>query len=112
MNPDDEIQEIDIDDIEDVEEAVSRSETQTTSPTITINDIAGAVNIIDHAAKIGTFSGEELQEIGTIRNKLAHFVSIAKSTQPAPTEDYEVPPPPPSVEEEGEEEVNLPTNLG
>jgi hypothetical protein len=41
---------------------------------LTLNDLIGAVQIIDLAAGRGAFRGEELLPIGTVREHLAQYV--------------------------------------
>ena len=44
---------------------------------ITVNDLIAIRAIIDLAAQRGAFKGPELQEVGTIFNKLSAFVDAA-----------------------------------
>ena len=55
---------------------------------LTLNDIASVINIIDVVSTRGAFRGEELAEIGTLRNKFATFLQDA---QPPETEPQELP---------------------
>jgi hypothetical protein len=41
---------------------------------ITLNDLIGVVQIIDLASTRGTFRGEELLPVGTIRERLAQYI--------------------------------------
>jgi hypothetical protein len=58
---------------------------------ISIADLDTIKNIIDLAASRGAFRGEELQEIGTVYNKLKNFleVVIANATAQQPFTDLE-----------------------
>ena len=51
--------------------------------TITLQDLAMMVNIIDLVTKRGAFEGAELLPVGTLREKLAQFIKAAQE----PTED-------------------------
>jgi len=44
-------------------------------PQMGLNDIRACVSIIDICTKRGVFNGEELADVGTLRNKLAEFVN-------------------------------------
>lgn len=44
-------------------------------PQMGLNDIRACVSIIDICTKRGAFNGEELADVGTLRNKLAEFVN-------------------------------------
>lgn len=46
---------------------------------ITLNDMITMVNIIDACSERGSFKGNELVSVGTLREKLATFV---KANQP------------------------------
>ena len=41
---------------------------------LTLNDLIGAVQIIDLASTRGTFRGEELLPVGTLRERLAQYI--------------------------------------
>lgn len=53
---------------------------------LTINDIAAAVQIIDIVTARGAFRGEELSQVGALRDKYAAFVTAAQEAQSAPVE--------------------------
>jgi hypothetical protein len=55
---------------------------------LTLNDIASVINIIDAVSTRGAFRGEELAEIGTLRNKFATFLQDAQLSE---TELQELP---------------------
>jgi len=46
-----------------------------------INDISGAVSVIDICTKRGAFEGPELADVGALRNRLAAFVEAAQAAQ-------------------------------
>lgn len=50
---------------------------------LTINDIAAAVQIIDIVTSRGAFRGEELSQVGALRDKYAAFVKAAQEAQAA-----------------------------
>ena len=50
---------------------------------LTINDIAAAVQIIDIVTARGAFRGDELSQVGTIRDKYAAFIAAAQEQQAA-----------------------------
>ena len=53
-------------------------------PSITINDVASMVELIDVVARRGAFEGSELVQVGQLRNKLAEFVKAAKVPKALP----------------------------
>lgn len=50
---------------------------------LTLTDIAAAVQLIDIVTTRGAFRGEELSQIGALRDKYAAFISAAKEAQDA-----------------------------
>lgn len=106
----DDIKEIDIDDLEETPELPSANNTSESS--ISLNDLMQAVNIIDIAAKNGSFQGPDLEVIGATRNRIANFINANQSLLNAnqQTSSTEVPPGPP--EEVANEPVDIPSNLG
>ena len=42
---------------------------------LTVNDIAAALKIIDVVTTRGAFAGEELSQVGALRDRLAQFVA-------------------------------------
>ena len=61
--------------------------------TISLGDIRGAIQIIDVVTKRGAINGEEMQDVGRIRNAFQAFLN---ANQPP------VPPVPPAPEETAE----------
>lgn len=59
------------------------NETEATAPSITLPDISNAVRIIDAAAERGAFRGNELSQVGAVRDRLAAFLA-AVAPEPAP----------------------------
>ena len=57
---------------------------------INLSDIVTMVNIIDTCTERGAFKGNELIIIGTLREKLAHFVNVnQKQEEPVSEESAE-----------------------
>jgi len=54
-------------------------ETQTEDPTlsdeINLNDLAVVLQVIDVCSKRGAFEGNELKDVGTLRERIAKFVN-------------------------------------
>ncbi len=50
---------------------------------LTINDIAAVVQLIDIVTSRGAFRGDELSQVGTLRDKYAAFVKASQDAQPA-----------------------------
>lgn len=72
---------------------------------ISVQDITNALQIIDECARRGSFQGNELQSVGSVRDKLEAFVN-ANTVNPEPsTEEENVQPPEPPVEEETVEDI-------
>ncbi|MFA7407638.1 MAG: hypothetical protein WCY93_07350 [Anaerolineaceae bacterium] len=57
---------------------------------ITVQDINAAIQIIDVCSTRGAFKGEELAEVGTLRNKFAAVLKSASEPAEAPDEDLAV----------------------
>jgi|LWDU01.1.fsa_nt_gi hypothetical protein len=55
---------------------------------LTLNEISGAVSIIDVCSERGAFKGPELAEVGTLRGKLTAFLD-AHAQESQPTEGAE-----------------------
>ena len=55
---------------------------------LTVNDIAAAVQVIDVATARGAIRGDELSQVGTLRDRFAAFVRAAQeqATVEQPTE--------------------------
>jgi hypothetical protein len=57
------------------EEEVVTTEEEVEAPVgLSINELAGAVTIIDICSERGAFKGPELAEVGTLRGKFADFI--------------------------------------
>jgi len=64
------------------------NEVQTPPPSMTINDIAFLVQIIEIVAQRGAFKADELSTVGAVYDKVKAF--IANTTPPAqPTEEVD-----------------------
>jgi len=50
---------------------------------LTINDIAAALQVIDIVTSRGAFRGDELSQIGALRDKFAAFVRASQEAQEA-----------------------------
>ena len=50
---------------------------------LTINDIAAALQVIDIVTARGAFRGEELSQVGMLRDKFAAFVKDSQEAQAA-----------------------------
>ena len=48
------------------------------TPTITVQDVAALLQIVDAAAQRGAFRGEELSSVGAVRDKAAQFVQFVR----------------------------------
>lgn len=55
-----------------------------------VQDIAGAVAVIDACVKRGAFEGSEIGEVGGLRNRLAAFVNAAQQAQAQQAEQTEM----------------------
>lgn len=54
------------------------------APTITVDDIANAVQIIDYAADQGAFRGwKTIEQVLTVRARLQYFLEAAQAQQKA-----------------------------
>jgi hypothetical protein len=56
---------------------------------LTLNDLIGAVQIIDLASTRGTFRGEELLPVGTLRERLAQYVKAEQEKAEAAADQNE-----------------------
>jgi len=54
---------------------------------LTINDINSALQIIDVVTSRGAFRGEELTQVGVLRDKFAAFIKAAQDAQGEAVED-------------------------
>ncbi len=71
---------------EAVEETVADEavpEMNPTGDTLNLTDIAAVIQIIDVVTKRGAFEGNELADVGAVRNRLEKFIKAAK---PAPVD--------------------------
>jgi hypothetical protein len=56
-------------------------ETQAPAPSLSLNDIANVVQVIDMVSTRGAIRGDELAPVGILRERLVTFL---KASQPAP----------------------------
>ena len=71
---------------EPVEETVAETpvpEMNPTGDTLNLTDIAAVIQIIDIVTKRGAFEGNEMADVGAVRNRLEKFIKAAK---PAPVD--------------------------
>lgn len=59
---------------------------ETEAPNLNINDLLSAVKIIDACSERGAFKGNELANVGAVRDRLEAF---AQANLPAPEEEEE-----------------------
>jgi len=65
------------------EETVATTKTPETPPVqLSLNEIAGAVKVIDICSERGAFKGPELAEVGALRGQLANFLQANTPQQP------------------------------
>lgn len=57
--------------------------TEQAQPSIDVQDIAAAIQVIDVASSRGAWQGSELSSIGNLRDKFAAFVEAARAAQAA-----------------------------
>jgi hypothetical protein len=73
---------------EAVEETVADEavpEMNPTGDTLNLTDIAAVIQIIDVVTKRGAFEGNEMADVGSIRNRLEKFIKAAAPKDTAPT---------------------------
>lgn len=58
-------------------------EAQVQAPSITVQDVAALLQIVDAAAQRGAFRGEELSSVGAVRDKAAAFVEYVRAQSEA-----------------------------
>jgi len=58
------------------------------APQLSLHDIASTIKIIDVVSKRGAFEGAEMEDVGTLRNRLVAFL---EATQPAEEVKEETP---------------------
>lgn len=63
--------------------------TEVTTPQLTLNDFVSVINIIDVCTERGSFKGNELLTVGTIRERLAAFVKANTPQEIAPATTQE-----------------------
>jgi hypothetical protein len=69
------------------EEVVTTTEeVSETQVGLSINELAGAVSIIDICSERGAFKGPELEEVGALRGKFAAFIKANLPEEGAPEE--------------------------
>lgn len=62
-----------------------QNEEEQTDPSISFNQIAAVIEIIDLCSTRGAFKGAELESVGQIRNAFASFVSFHAPKEENPT---------------------------
>jgi hypothetical protein len=55
--------------------------------TITINDLAATVRLIDAVTSRGAIRGEEMSQVGALRDKLVAFINAARTQNNASEDD-------------------------
>lgn len=60
------------------------------APNLNINDLLGAVKIIDACSERGAFKGNELANVGAVRDRLEAFAQANMPAEPEPEETEEV----------------------
>lgn len=53
------------------------------APSIGLQDLQALLQVVDVSAERGSFRGNELSTVGTLRDKLAAFLDFAKQTEEA-----------------------------
>ena len=59
------------------------------SPSLNINDLLGAVKIIDACSERGAFRGNELANVGAVRDRLEAFAQDNMPAEPEPEQEEE-----------------------
>lgn len=59
------------------------------APNLNINDLLGAVKIIDACSERGAFKGNELANVGAVRDRLEAFAQANMPAEPEPEETEE-----------------------
>lgn len=76
--------------VENVDVVDQAPEGETVKVSISLQDFAAMVNIIDVVSQRGAIKGEELESVGGVRNRLVAFIqAAAPQQQPAAEEDGE-----------------------
>lgn len=63
------------------EEEVRNQPVVATADELTLNDLAVVLQIIDVCSKRGAFEGNELKDVGTLRNRIALYVNARVPAQ-------------------------------
>ena len=60
-----------------------------TADELTLNDLAVVLQVIDVCSKRGAFEGNELKDVGTLRNRIAEYVNarVPQKTEEESTEE-------------------------
>tara|TARA_A100001515_G_scaffold141870_1_gene139528 strand:+ start:1152 stop:1418 length:267 start_codon:yes stop_codon:yes gene_type:complete len=77
-------------------QAAQQEPVVSTADELNLNDLAVVLQVIDVCSKRGAFEGNELKDVGTLRNRIADYVNarVPKSEEP-PVEE-------PNTEVEGD----------
>ena len=59
------------------------------APNLNINDLLGAVKIIDACSERGAFKGPEMANVGAVRDRLEAFAQANMPDEPEPEETEE-----------------------
>ena len=73
--------------VENVDVVDQAPEGETIKVSISLQDFAAMVNIIDVVSQRGAIKGEEMELVGSIRTRLVNFIQAASPQQPAAAED-------------------------
>lgn len=74
--------------VENVDVVDQAPEGETVKVSISLQDFAAMVNIIDVVSQRGAIKGEEMELVGAIRTRLVNFIQAASpQQQPAAAED-------------------------
>tara|TARA_R110002153_G_scaffold89582_2_gene219190 strand:+ start:4233 stop:4496 length:264 start_codon:yes stop_codon:yes gene_type:complete len=72
-------------------EAAQKEPVVSTADELNLNDLAVVLQVIDVCSKRGAFEGNELKDVGTLRNRIAAYVDArAPAPEPEKTEDTAV----------------------
>ena len=70
-------------------QAAQKEPVVSTADELNLNDLAVVLQVIDVCSKRGAFEGNELKDVGTLRNRIAAYVD-ARVPKEEKTEDTEV----------------------
>lgn len=59
-------------------------------PQLTLNDLASVIRLIDVISSRGGFKGEELSEIGALRDKYLSFLQAASPSSEVEAEEVDI----------------------